>query len=98
VPQLERLGHREHADRSDRGASDPVREHQHDPALEAVADRAAEQQEQHLWEHPGDTDDRKRRGRVGERVDLPGDRDRVETVAEERHGHPGPKEREVADP
>ena len=47
-------------------------------------------------QRPGDADDGERRGRVRELVRLPGDRDQVDAVAEKRHGHPGPEQREVA--
>ena len=98
VPELERPGDREDAQRRDCRAANRVRQHEHEPPLEAVAHDAAEQDQQHLWRRPGDADERERRRRVRDRVHLPGDRDRVQAVAEEGHGHAGPEQGEVANP
>ena len=48
-----------------------------------------------IGHRPGDADDRERGRRVRELVDLPGDRDGVDPVADQRHGHPGEEQREI---
>src|SRR5262249_23486476 len=88
----------EHAERRHRRRADGVRSEHDEPAIAAVADDAADEQEQHRGDGHPDPDDRKCRGRVPERVALPGDRDKEDPVAEQRHAHAGPEDAEVAVP
>ncbi len=96
VPELQLIGHGEHADqRQDRGADDVGGDH-HAPALEVVADHAAAEQEQRHPDRPGQADERERRGHVRQLVDLPRDRDEVDAVADQRDDESAPQQGEVA--
>ena len=59
---------------------------------------AAHEQEDDLRHGHRDAHDRERRRRVRELVDLPRERHVEDAVAEQRRGHPGPEEPEVAVP
>jgi hypothetical protein len=98
VPELDRAGEREDADDRDGKSAHEVGG-DHDPAaLDAIRHDSAEQNEEGKRKRPGQADDRERRGRVGEVVDLPGEGDEVDPVADERDGHACPEEGEIPDP
>jgi hypothetical protein len=72
---------------------------EHDPApVHLVAAGPAEQQEQHLRGGDGHADQAERAGVVGEPVDLPGEGDEEDAVAEEGDGHAAHEQGEVAQP
>ena len=72
------------------------RRRHHAAAVQPVAEDAREQDEQHESRGPRHPTSASALGLFVEVVDLPGDRDRVDAVAEQRDGHPGPEQREVA--
>ena len=76
--------------------ADDVGGDHHAAAVEAVADHAAQEQEGDGRHRHRDPDERQRRGRVGQRVDLPRHRDEEDAVAEQRDAHPAPQQAEVA--
>ena len=88
---------RQDSDGSDRRAPHDVREDHDTPAVEAVADDPADEEEEEERQGPGDTHHRERRGSVRELVDLPCNRHEVDAVAEEGNRHPGPEQGEVPD-
>ena len=65
--------------------------------LEPVGDHAADQDEDADRKRPGHADQRERRRRVRELVNLPRERYDVDAVAGEGHGRAGPEQREVPD-
>ena len=67
----------------------------HAAAVHAIGHHAARQQEERQADRPGQTDDRERRGRVGDRVGLPGDRDEIDAVADQRDREARPQQGEV---
>jgi hypothetical protein len=98
VPELDRARQGEDPDDGD-GQSPHQVGGDHDSAtLDAIGDDPAEQDEDAKRQGPGQTDDREGRGRVREVVDLPGERDEIDPVADERDGHARPEESEVPDP
>ena len=64
----------------------------------AVGQHAAGEQEDHHRRDVRGEDPAERRRVVRELVDLPRERDEEDRVADERDAHPGPEQREVADP
>ena len=83
-------------DRADGEAAHDVGGEHHPAAIEAVADHAAEQQEDDRRHGHRDADDGQRGRRVRERVDLPRHRDQEDAVAEQRDAHAAPQQAEVA--
>ena len=98
VPQLQLADDCEHTDDSDGKPAQDVGRQQHAAPLQPVGDRSAEQHEGDLRHRQADADDRERGGRVGELVDLPGDRDEVDPVPEQGDREPAPEQAKVADP
>ena len=95
VPELERAGEREDGDHADCQPARDVRGEHQAAAVEAVAHDAAQQQEGERRHGHGDADHRERRRRVGERVDLPRQRDDEDAVSQQRDAHPAPQQPEV---
>ena len=98
VPQLDDAGEREDGDRRDRDRPDRVTGDHQPPPVEAVAEHAADEQEDDHRQRPRDAHGGERRGDVREVVDLPGEGNDVDAVAEERDRRPAEQQREVADP
>ncbi len=90
---------REQTDRTDRREADHVAgDHQVSP-VHAIGERTRREQQQQLRERPRDADRGERgRRRVHLPVDLPGHRDHIDAVADQRDRHAGPEEPEIADP
>ena len=66
-------------------------------ALDAIAQHAAERNQEHERRRLDGSHDRKRGRHVPKVVDLPGDGDEEDAVADQRHRLPRPKDGEVAD-
>ena len=96
VPELERAHDRQGTDRADGRRADEVGRHHHPAALDPVGEHAAEDHQDELRDDPRDAHERHRRRTVVELEHLPGDRDVVHPVPQQRDRHPRPEQREVA--
>jgi hypothetical protein len=74
-----------------------VREDHHPPTVDPIRDDAAEEHEHDDGDRPRDSDGPERRRGIGQLVHLPGDRDEVDAVAEERERHRDEEEGEIPD-
>jgi hypothetical protein len=98
VPELDRVGQREHACESRRGTAHEVGGDDDLLALEAIGGDAAQQHKHE--DRPGleRTDDAHRRRRIRELVHLPRERDDHDAIADVRDRASGPVESEVPHP
>jgi hypothetical protein len=97
MPDLDVTPDGKQAEGEHRSRSDPVRDDHHAPAVEAIADDAADEQEHHHRTSPREPDQRDLARAARQLVRLPGERDEEEAVAEQRDRHPGPEQPEVPD-
>ena len=77
------------------GAAHQVAGEQHAAARQSVGDQSADQQQRELRRGEGDADGRHRRRRARDVVDVPGEGDEQDAVAEQRDAHAGPQQGEV---
>jgi CMP/dCMP kinase len=96
VPDLEHARQRQHAGGGQHERADQIGRDQHAAALHAVADDPAGEQERGHAAGPRQPDQRERHRVVVDVVDLPGLGHDEDAVAEQRDGHAGPQQREVA--
>ena len=96
VPELERVGHREHRDHGHGGRAQDVRAQHHGAARQAVGDDARRQHQADQPDAVRGRDDRKLHGSAVQLDHLPGERDQPHPVARKRNGQTGPQEPEVA--
>ena len=96
VPDLEHAGERQHARHDQHRRAHEVGGDQHPAALHAVADDPAREQERDHAARPRQADERQRDRVVVDVVDLPRLGHDEDAVAEQRDGHAGPQQREVA--
>ena len=81
-PERERTRHRQRREQRQRHRANGVGGEHHETAIEAVADRASDQQARNRRDRHRDPDGRERRRRVRHRVHLPRQRDEEQAVAE----------------
>ena len=96
VPDLEEPGGAERRERGGGEQPRAVRRQHQAPSVEAIAQGAADEQEDDRRHGHRDADHAHRGRGVAQLVDLPGQRHDEGAVAEERDAHPGPQQPEVA--